>query len=70
MYSARREAPPSLARPQCHLDYPEPPCAQVFLLLAEEASWEEGDAEEVAAAATQELHLEVIAIQRKYYFSS
>ena len=43
---------------------------QVFLLLAEEASWEEGDAEEVAAAATQELHLEVIAIQRKYYFSS
>ena len=32
---------------------------QVFLLLAEEASWEEGDAEEAAVASTQELHLEV-----------
>ena len=65
MSSARREAPPSLARPHCRFDEPESLASQVFLLLAEEASWEEGDAEEVAAAATQELHLEVIAIERK-----
>ena len=46
---------------------PDSLASQVFLLLAEEASWEEGDAEEAAAAATQqELHLEVVATQRKY----
>ena len=54
-----------MARPHCRLDYPESLALQVFLLLAEEASWEEGDAEEFAAAASQELHLEVIALERK-----
>ena len=48
---------------------PMPLSSQVFLLLADEASWEEDDAEEAAAGAQRlapkKLHVEVIDAQKR-----